>query len=187
MDIRDRNIEFRVALLRDLDDCWRLINKARQQMIESGLHQWSEDYPSKNDILNDINDGFARVVTIDGKIAVYGAVILNGEPKYDFIKGKWQTMGNYYAIHRFATLPEMQREGYARTFLKYVRGLCEVELIPSIKLDTHVHNLKMVRLLSSMGFCYCGTIDYGSRGSRICFEQVTLTAADQESMRNNMK
>ena len=188
MDTKERNIEFRVALLRDLDDCWRLINKARQQMINSGLHQWSEEYPSKDNILNDINSGFARVVTINGTIAVYGAVILNGEPRYEFLKGKWQTTGYYYAIHRFATLPELQREGLAKSFLKHVRGLCEVERIPSIKLDTHVKNFKMISLLSSMGFCYCGTVDYGpSHGMRIAFEQVTLTASEQESMSANLK
>ncbi len=175
MDTRERNIEFRVALLKDFDECWQLINKARQQMMESGLHQWSDGYPAKEDILRDINNGVAHVLTFSGKIAVYGAVILNGEPNYDYIIGKWQTEGNYYAIHRFATLPDLQREGLARTFIKQVRGLCEVERVPSIKVDTHIKNFRMVRLLASMGFCYCGTVDYGTHGKRVAFEYVTLT------------
>lgn len=178
MDTTERNIEFRVALLKDFDECWLLINKARQKMILSGLHQWTEDYPSEKDILNDINNGVARVIIFGGKIAVYGAVILNGEPKYDYIMGKWQTEGNYYAVHRLATHPDFQREGLARTYIKQVQGLCEVERIPSIKVDTHIKNIKMIRLLSSMGFCYCGTIDYGSRGKRVAFEYVTMNIAE---------
>lgn len=179
MDRTYYNIDFRVATLRDYEDCVELINKARQQMIASGLHQWSDGYPTGDDILNDINNGVARVLTINRKIAVYGAVILNGEPAYEKLQGNWQTYGNYYAIHRFATLPELQREGLAQTFIKRVKGLCEVERVPSIKVDTHIKNIKMIRLLASMGFCYCGIVDYGSHGTRVAFEYVTLNPEEE--------
>lgn len=98
-------IDFRPAFMKDFDECWRVINEAREQMIESGRHQWTEDYPSKQCILDDINNGNAYVLTVDDKIAVYGAVMLNGEPTYDMLQGEWITHGNYYVIHRFATLP----------------------------------------------------------------------------------
>ena len=173
-----RNINFRSATLRDYYDCVEIINGARKQMIDSGLHQWSDGYPSEDDVLNDINNGVAYVLTLDGKAAVYGAVILNGEPTYDNLDGKWQTESNYYVIHRFAVLPELQREGLARTFIKKVKGLCEVEKVPSIKVDTHIKNFKMISLLNTMGFCYCGSVDYGTHGKRIAFEYVTL---NQES------
>ena len=174
MDKAYKNIEFRTATLRDYDACLNIINKARTQMIDSGVHQWNDGYPSGDDVLNDINNGVAHVLTIDNEIAVYGAVILNGEPCYDTIAGNWQTNGNYYVIHRFATLPEFQREGLAQKFIRCVRGLCEVEQVPSIKVDTHIKNFKMIGLLSSLGFCYCGIIEYGTRGTRAAFEYVTL-------------
>lgn len=174
MDKAYKNIEFRTATLRDYDACLDIINKARRQMMMSGLHQWNDGYPSGDDVLNDINNGVAHVLTINNKIAVYGAVILNGEPRYDDIQGQWLSTGNYYVIHRFATLPELQREGYAQKFIRSVKGLCEVERVPSIKVDTHLKNYKMVGLLSSMGFSYCGTIDYGAHGMRVAFEYITL-------------
>lgn len=37
----------------------------------------------------------------------------------------------------------------------------------------------MVKLLSLMGFCYCGTVDYGTRGKRIAFEYVTLNEKEE--------
>lgn len=177
-----KNIEFRVATLKDYNACVEIIDKARQQMIDSGLHQWTKEYPSGTDILNDINNGVARVLTIDQKIAVYGAVILNGEPHYDAIQGKWLTNGNYYVIHRFATHPNLQREGFAQAYIKKIKSLCDLERVPSIKLDTHIMNHKMVHLLASMGFCYCGIIDYGSHGQRVAFEYVTLTQEEQNHL-----
>lgn len=81
------------------------------------------------------------VLTVNDQIAVYGAVVLNGEPAYEFLEGKWLTNSNYYVIHRFATLPKLQREGYARIFINKVCSLCEVEHVPSIKVDTNYDNL----------------------------------------------
>ena len=100
--------------------------------------------------------------------------MLNGEPAYEFLKGKWLTNSNYYVIHRFATLPKLQREGYARIFINKVCSLCEVEHVPSIKVDTNYDNLPMVSLLSSMGFCLCGQVSYGERGLRFAFEKITM-------------
>lgn len=167
-------IDFRPAFIKDFDGCWKVINEARQQMIASGRHQWTDDYPAQQNILDDINNGNAYVLTVDGKVAVYGAVILNGEPQYDFLIGKWLTNGNYYVVHRFATLPSFQREGYAKIFLEKVNSLCEIEHVPSIKVDTNYDNIPMVRLLSSMGFCICGRVNYGAHGMRFAFEKITI-------------
>lgn len=172
--------------MKDFDGCWTVINEAREQMIKSGRHQWTEQYPAYKDILADINNGNAYVLTVNDQIAVYGAVVLNGEPAYEFLEGKWLTNSNYYVIHRFATLPKLQREGYARIFINKVCSLCEVEHVPSIKVDTNYDNLPMVSLLSSMGFCLCGKVSYGERGLRFAFEK-NHHAAQRIKRRNSQK
>ena len=98
--------DFRPAYIKDFEACWNIIDQARRSMIASGRHQWTNDYPAEHDIKDDINNGNAYVLTVDGEVAVYGAVALNGEPQYDFIDGDWLTTGDYYVIHRFATLPK---------------------------------------------------------------------------------
>lgn len=172
-------IDFRPAYIKDFEACWNVIDQARRIMIASGRHQWTSDYPSETDIRNDIDNGNAFVLTVDDHVAVYGAVILNGEPQYDFINGQWITNENYYVIHRFATLPKYQREGFARIFINKVNSLCEVEKVPSIKVDTNHDNMPMIKLLSSMGFCVCGLINYGNRGMRIAFEKITMELSQE--------
>lgn len=98
-------IDFRPAFMKDFDGCWTVINEAREQMIKSGRHQWTEQYPAYKDILADINNGNAYVLTVNDQIAVYGAVVLNGEPAYEFLEGKWLTNSNYYVIHRSQPCP----------------------------------------------------------------------------------
>ena len=34
--------------------------------------------------------------------------------------------------------------------------------------------MPMIKLLSSMGFCICGQINYGNRGMRFAFEKLTI-------------
>lgn len=38
---------FRPAYIKDFAACWKVIDQARQSMIESGRHQWTEEYPSE--------------------------------------------------------------------------------------------------------------------------------------------
>ena len=172
--MKDMKTDFRPAYNKDFEACWNVIDSARKIMVASGRHQWTSDYPSTQDIRNDIENGNAFVLTVDDEVAVYGAVMLNGEPQYDFINGNWITNGDYYVIHRFATLPKYQSEGLARIFINTVNSLCEVEKVPSIKVDTNYDNMPMIKLLSSMGFCICGQINYGNRGMRFAFEKLTI-------------
>lgn len=44
---------FRPAYIKDFAACWKVIDQARQSMIESGRHQWTEEYPSEKDIRKD--------------------------------------------------------------------------------------------------------------------------------------
>lgn len=50
---------FRPAYIKDFAACWKVIDQARQSMIESGRHQWTEEYPSEKDIRKDIENGNA--------------------------------------------------------------------------------------------------------------------------------
>ena len=53
---------FRPAYIKDFTACWKVIDQARQSMIESGRHQWTEEYPSEKDIRKDIENGNAFVL-----------------------------------------------------------------------------------------------------------------------------
>lgn len=118
MDKKHFDIDFRAATLKDFEECMDLINQARQQMIESGLHQWTGGYPSESDILADINNGVAQVLTIDKKIAVYGAVILNGEEKYNSIQGTWKTYGIIMPFIVWQLYPNSKEKVLLRYLLK---------------------------------------------------------------------
>ena len=91
------NTDFRPAYIKDFEACWKIIDQARRMMIASGRHQWTLEYPSEKDIEKDINNGNAYVLTVDDEVAVYGAVILNGEPKS--MDNQWRLLCNSSLCH----------------------------------------------------------------------------------------
>ncbi len=64
----------------DLERCWELISQGREFQREQGFVQWTEDYPSRAIIENDIRIGKGYVLKVDGEIAGYMYIDFDGEP-----------------------------------------------------------------------------------------------------------
>ena len=71
---------FRHANLQDFDACWAVIDAARWKMLDDGRHQWTAEYPSREQITNDIQQGHAYVLADGNDVKAYAVVIANGEP-----------------------------------------------------------------------------------------------------------
>lgn len=165
-------IKFRQARADEFDACWKIVDQVRRSMIQLGNAQWTEYYPSREDIMGDFFEGNAFVLEKSGKLLAYGMVGINGEPAYDHIEGKWQSDNIYVVIHRLAVLPELQGLGLGKVFLQETERYCKSMDIHSIKVDTPLDNKNMIGLLSQSGFVVCGQVDYGERGKSFAFEKV---------------
>lgn len=163
---------FRLATERDFEGAWRVVDEARNLMLSIGRRQWTEAYPSREGIHSDICGGNAYVITQSKKVVAYGAVVVNGEPKYEEIIGKWLSGGDYMVVHRLAVLPGERGKGLAKAFFNGVESLCKGLNIKSIKIDTNYDNVEMLHLLPKLGYVNCGEIDYDEKGMRIAFEKL---------------
>ena len=148
---------FRRATAADTDRCWLILQQGKAQMFREGKHQWTEAYPSRQSVENDIAAGNAYVIEQQGTVIAYGAVIANGEPAYRQIADLWLTNADYVAARFF---------GYAEQWALQ-RG------ITSFKVDTNYDNFYMQRLLRSQGFMYCGDVHY-PQGDRMAYEKVLM-------------
>ena len=167
------NIILRKATLSDYDDSWSAIAYGKKTMFDNGRHQWTDDYPSPALIHRDIEVGQGYVLTVDGKVAAYGVIVLNGEPEYKNLKdGEWLTNEDYYVVHRMAVAASFRGKGMGKAFFLSLAEHCKVTNIHSIKVDTNHDNVEMLHLLPSIGFKRCGIIDYADHGTRIAFELV---------------
>lgn len=167
----------RTAVSGDIAAIKALFCLVRDFMAEQGNPQWQDGYPYDDVVQNFVSGGNFRILEIGGKVAaVYSVFDSDGE--YDDIEGRWLTDGediknkNYLAVHTLAVSPLFRGQGLAKAAFREAEEEARLKCKNSIRMDTHIKNLPMQKLLSSQGFTYCGKIKSRGEGAFICFEKV---------------
>ncbi len=166
------NIIFRKASEQDVPAIMKIIDYARNQMLEAGKQQWDSSYPTQKHICDDVTQGYGYVLCADGQVAAYGAVIFGEEPAYQHIKnGAWLSKLPYVVVHRLAVSSEYRRQGLAIKFMTAVEELMSAHGVHSFKVDTNFDNQSMLSVLDKLQFQYCGEIEYEG-GTRMAYEKL---------------
>lgn len=137
---------------------WEILQQAIEQRRLDGSEQWQQGYPNEQTVRDDINEGYAYVLTDDGQVVAYAAIIFGIEPAYNEIEGQWLTNGDYAAIHRVATSNAVKGKGVATRLFQMIEQLCIEKKVFSIKVDTNFDNAPMLRILEKLNYTYCGEI-----------------------------
>lgn len=154
----------RKANLNDLDMIMPMIEKGRSHIQEYKIPQWINGYPSVETISEDIQNDRGYVLIKDDEIVGY-FVILNHDPCYDKIDGKWIDDSPYIAVHRTVT----------KYFNKGLGSLLFDELKQNydhIRVDTHEGNVSMNKCLLKNNFKYCGVIYLADGAPRNAYEYI---------------
>ena len=110
------------------------------------------------------------MITEGEEILGYTAVLVNDEPEYAHIQGKWLTNGDFVVFHRVAISETYLGKGLARKILTFIEEYALSNHIYSIKADTNFDNLAMIKIFEKSGYVYCGEVYF--RGSpRKAFEK----------------
>ncbi len=163
------------ARIEHIDAIMAIIDVARVIMQENGnAHQWTNGYPDKETIMNDIAGKHALVVVDDSDKIIAYYVFRNGpDPTYQTIKGgQWLDSGvderghcNYSVIHRIASLPNVH--GIFDEIMRHCGSFHT-----NIRIDTHRDNHIMQHLLEKNGFVYCGIIYKDNGDERLAYQRL---------------
>lgn len=161
--------EIRKGKISDIESILTIIEEARELFKSINSPQWLNGYPNYESFKNDINNGQLYVMTIND-IVVATMSVVDYDPCYDYIEGKWLSNDNYVAIHRIAVKKEYRHMGIASKMIKFV----ETNFKQNIRIDTHRLNVNMREFLKKNGFVECGIIYLNqiSDRERIAFEKV---------------
>jgi GNAT superfamily N-acetyltransferase len=165
------NITVRKAVSSDTERILQIILQGKERMRLRGSKQWQDGYPAFENIADDIDNEFGYVLCADNIVIAYAAVIFSGEPAYDSIKGNWLSDGPYVVVHRLAVADEMTQRGIATLFMRKIEELSFRNNVFSFKVDTNFDNQYMQKVLTKLGFAYCGEIMYES-GYRMAYEKI---------------
>jgi GNAT superfamily N-acetyltransferase len=164
------NLILRKADISEVPQIWSILQDAIEQRRQDGSTQWQDGYPNELTIQNDIQNGYAYVLTEDESILCYAAIIFEKEPAYEEIQGKWLTNGDYAVVHRVAASKLAKGKGIATKLFKNIEQICITNNIYSIKVDTNFDNIPMLKILEKLDYSYCGEVFF--RGAaRKAFEK----------------
>ena len=162
---------FRKAQISDIPEIWVILQKAIQRRKEEGSNQWQDGYPNPEVIQNDIEKEIGFVLTDNQKIIGYTAVLINDEPEYARIEGKWVTNADFVVFHRVAISEDYLGKGLAKIMIGCIEDYALQNKIYSVKADTNFDNHAMMAIFNRLGYVYCGEVYF--RGSaRRAYEKV---------------
>lgn len=163
--------QFRKAYMEELPAIWEILQQAILRRKQDGSEQWQSGYPNPEIVREDIERGVGFVLVDADNIIGYSAVIINDEPSYLNIDGKWITNGDFVVIHRVAISDKYIGKGLAKIILGFVETFAVSNGIFSVKADTNFDNPAMMKSFEKAGYQYCGEV-YFHGSARKAYEKV---------------
>lgn len=150
-------MQIRKSRYQDLDKIMEIYAFARDFMAKNGNpNQWGPtNWPPKELIQKDIEAGNSYVCINDNDKIVGTFFFIQGEdiePTYTKItEGSWIDESPYGVIHRLAG--DGSVKGIGSFCINWDYDQCN-----HIRIDTHIDNVVMQKLVEKLGFVHCGTI-----------------------------
>ncbi len=169
------NYQFRKAVISEIPQIWDIIHKAILRRKAEGSEQWQDGYPNLEGIKKDIEKSAGFVLLEDEVIVGYSAVLINDEPAYENIEGKWLTNDDFVVVHRVAISEKHLGIGLAKKIFGFVEQFALDNNVFSIKADTNYDNPSMLKIFENLGYTFCGEV-YFRGSSRRAYEKVLAKA-----------
>lgn len=157
--------------LTNLSLIYGMYEKAKILLSFHNSGQWQNKEPSLETIAKDIDRenlyGLFRNHQLVGACA-----LLNDDKSYNtLLKGNWLNKEFYKVMHRFVIDAAFHRLGYGSIFIQFIENLVEKEAIYNIRVDTHVLNIPMTKLLIKNQYVECGEVFIEGAGPRIIYHK----------------
>jgi GNAT superfamily N-acetyltransferase len=162
---------FKKAESSEQDQIWQILQQGILRRKNDGSNQWQDGYPNPDVVKSDIEQGHGFVLTDGDTIVGYTAILINDEPAYADIQGKWLTEGDFIVYHRVAISEDYVGRGLSKKILEAIEEYALDNKIYSVRADTNHDNAAMLRIFDKQDYVYCGEVFF--RGSpRKAFEKV---------------
>ena len=161
----------RKADLTDLQETKSLTEACAKAMIQKGIYQWNEHYPSLEKLENDINH--EELFLFEKEEKILGIIVITPKKDEEYIPIDWlsETENNLY-IHRLATHPDHWGEGYAQELMDFAEEKARENNYESIRLDTFSKNSRNQRFYEARGYQRLGNIYFPKQSEHpfYCYE-----------------
>ncbi len=164
------NCKLAPACREDIPAYMAILDGGREFQRQQGFVQWSDGYPDRGSVEEDVKTGRGYALLADGQIAAYLYIGFDGDPSYPKIKGAWHFDGPYAVVHRIAIGEKFRGCGLTAEVFRLVGEMALERGVEILRIDTGEQNLRMRHVLEKNGFSYCGTV-IQSGGDRFAYDK----------------
>ncbi|MEX1375964.1 MAG: GNAT family N-acetyltransferase [Eubacteriales bacterium] len=150
-------INIRKANEEDMMQISQIRPEVYKKMMEMGLEQWDDNYPTDGILLEDIKKGEMLVALIEDEIAGYVTVNEEQPAEYDDIEFQFSPK---LCVHRLSVNPKYARRGVAMNIMEYIHSHYKEQNYKSICLDTSDANKAALGLYSKLGYTIRGYVNF---------------------------
>ena len=163
----------RRAKLPEIKDILKVTRACAQKMVDNGIYQWNEHYPTEQAFLDDLKRNELYVNEHNGRII--GAIVISTHMDEEYIPIKWLTPnGNNTYIHRVCIHPEFQGKGFAQAMMDFAEDFTRSNGFDSVRLDTFSQNKRNQQFYEQRGYQKLGDIFFPKQSEHPfhCYELV---------------
>lgn len=155
-------MEIRMAERNDINEIFTIYVNAKKNLIENGIFQWTDNYPTLAIITEDIKNKFLYVLSINDEII--GAINISEEQEKEYEDINWLFDDRkILVIHRLVVHPKNQRKGYARELMNFAEHFAEKNGYTSIRLDAYSPNSRVIDFYKARAYCIRGEVHFPER------------------------
>lgn len=166
------HIEIERGKRENIPQMLEIYEEAVDALKEDGVDQWQNSWPIGDLLKKDIEENWSYIYKDQGRVLAAAALIGGEEETYKNISGgTWPNDKPYTTIHRFAVGQINKNKGLGK---KFIQGLIDKSFemgYKNVRIDTHKDNSKMLKLIRSMDFEYCGLIQLKDGSKRLAFSK----------------
>lgn len=159
------------AKIEELQEIKSLTESCARAMIDKGIYQWNEHYPSLEKLRKDILKDELYVLKKHSQIL--GIIVITPEKDEEYNPINWlsKTENNLY-IHRLATHPDHWGKGYARQLMDFAEERASKDNYESVRLDTFSMNKRNQKFYEARGYQRLGNIYFPKQSEHpfYCYE-----------------
>lgn len=120
-------------------------------MIQKGIFQWNEDYPSTQNFEKDIER--AELYLLENDNRILGTIVISTFMDEEYSQTNWLTPNeNNIYIHRLAVHPDFQGKGFAQQLMDFAENYARQNGYASVRLDTFSQNPRNQKFYESRGY-----------------------------------
>ncbi len=158
-----------VATKSQFDIVWNIIDRCRSALLDQGILQWDNLYPTAETVRADIADGRLYLSTSSGINRAVVTLDMKAEPQYSTVL--WKTLEPALIVHRLCVDPTFQGNGFGRQLMDYAESYARQHRYASLRLDAYSGNPRALVLYHRRGYRKAGQVLFPRRVLPFtCFE-----------------